>query len=102
MSTPILGQFDPAFTHIMNETMTLLRSLFQTENKWAYPIDGTSRSGLEAVLASVIEPGDSMLVPVFGRFGHLLIEIGQRYGADVHTMECEWGAVLILPTSSKK
>ena len=29
MSTPILGQFDPAFTHIMNETMTLLRSLFK-------------------------------------------------------------------------
>ena len=29
MSTPILGQFDPAFTEIMNETMTLLRSLFQ-------------------------------------------------------------------------
>ncbi|OLP65147.1 Purine catabolism protein PucG [Bacillus pumilus] len=93
MSTPILGQFDPAFTHIMNETMTLLRSLFQTENKWAYPIDGTSRSGIEAVLASVIEPGDVMLVPVFGRFGHLLIEIGQRYGADVHTIECEWGTV---------
>ena len=38
-------------------------------------IDGTSRSGLEAVLASVIEPGDVMLVPVFGRFGHLLIEM---------------------------
>lgn len=93
MSTPILGQFDPAFTEIMNETMTLLRSLFQTENEWAYPIDGTSRSGLEAVLASVIEPGDVMLVPVFGRFGHLLIEIGQRYGAEVHTMECEWGTV---------
>ncbi len=34
-----------------------------------------------------------MLVPVFGRFGHLLIEIGQRYGAEVHTMECEWGTV---------
>ncbi|MFS0656843.1 pyridoxal-phosphate-dependent aminotransferase family protein [Bacillus sp. 179-C3.3 HS] len=93
MSTPILGQFDPAFTQIMNETMTMLRSLFQTKNEWAYPIDGTSRSGLEAVLASVIEPGDVMLVPVFGRFGHLLIEIGQRYGADVRTMECEWGKV---------
>ena len=54
------------------------------------------------MLASVIEPGDSMLVPVFGRFGHLLIEIGQRYGAEVHTMECEWGRFLILTTSSKK
>ncbi|MGE6629968.1 pyridoxal-phosphate-dependent aminotransferase family protein [Bacillus sp. NPDC077027] len=93
MGTPILGQFDPAFTQIMNETMELLRQLFQTENEWAFPIDGTSRSGIEAVLASIIEPGDRMLVPVYGRFGHLLIEIGQRYGAEVHTIESEWGTV---------
>lgn len=93
MGTPIIGQFDPAFTDIMNETMQMLRELFQTENRWAYPIDGTSRAGIEAVLASVIEPGDRVLVPIYGRFGYLLTEIAERYGADVHTMECEWGTV---------
>lgn len=31
MSTPILGQFDPAFTNIMNEVMEMLRELFQTK-----------------------------------------------------------------------
>lgn len=93
MSTPILGQFDPAFTDIMNEVMEMLRSLFQTKNKWAFPIDGTSRSGNEAMLASVIEPGDKVLVPIFGRFGHLLVEICERYGAEVHTMETKWGTV---------
>lgn len=31
MSTPILGQFDPAFTNIMNEVMEMLRLLFQTK-----------------------------------------------------------------------
>ncbi|MCG3055821.1 alanine--glyoxylate aminotransferase family protein, partial [Escherichia coli] len=72
LGTPILGQFDPAFTTIMNETMEMLRELFQTKNKWAFPIDGTSRAGLEAVLASIIEPGDTVFVPIFGRFGHLL------------------------------
>ncbi|MDT9146144.1 alanine--glyoxylate aminotransferase family protein, partial [Escherichia coli] len=51
MGAPIIGQFDPAFTGIMNETMQMLRELFQTENRWAYPIDGTSRAGIEAVLA---------------------------------------------------
>lgn len=93
MGAPIIGQFDPAFTGIMNETMQMLRELFQTENRWAYPIDGTSRAGIEAVLASVIEPGDSVLVPIYGRFGYLLTEIAERYGADVHTIECEWGTV---------
>ncbi|MGC2875852.1 alanine--glyoxylate aminotransferase family protein [Bacillus velezensis] len=93
MGAPIIGQFDPAFTGIMNETMQMLRVLFQTENRWAYPIDGTSRAGIEAVLASVIEPGDSVLVPIYGRFGYLLTEIAERYGADVHTIEREWGTV---------
>ncbi len=93
MSAPILGQFDPAFTEMMNETMAMLRKLFQTNNHWAYPIDGTSRSGLEAVLTSLIEPGDRVFVPIYGRFGHLLVEICERLEAEVHTIECEWGTV---------
>ncbi len=93
MSTPILGQFDPAFTTIMNEVMLMLRQVFQTKNTWAFPIDGTSRSGNEAILCSVIEPGDRVLVPIYGRFGHLLVEICERYGADVYSIECPWGDV---------
>ena len=93
MSLPILGQFDPEFTDIMNETMEMLRELFQTSNHWAYPVDGTSRSGIEAVLTSLIEPGDKVLIPIYGRFGHLLHEISERCGADVVTLEKEWGTV---------
>ncbi|MGK5508859.1 pyridoxal-phosphate-dependent aminotransferase family protein [Brevibacillus formosus] len=93
MGSPILGQFDPEFTNIMNETMEMLRKLFQTSNHWAFPIDGTSRAGIEAVLCSIIEPGDRVLVPIYGRFGHLLTEIAERYGADVITMETRWGSV---------
>jgi len=91
MSYPILGQFDPAFTAMMNETMEMLRRLFRTSNRQAYPVDGTSRAGLEAVLAGVIEPGDRVLVPICGRFGHLLHEIAERYGAEVTVIEREWG-----------
>jgi (S)-ureidoglycine-glyoxylate aminotransferase len=93
MSMPILGQFDPEFTCLMNEVMDMLRHLFQTENQWAYPIDGTSRSGIEAALVSLIEPGDKVLVPINGRFGHLLVEISKRCGAEVITLEKEWGTV---------
>ncbi|PPA70345.1 pyridoxal-phosphate-dependent aminotransferase family protein [Jeotgalibacillus proteolyticus] len=93
MSAPILGQFDPAFTTIMNEVMEMLRKVFKTKNKWAFPVDGTSRSGIEALLCSVIEPGDKVLVPVYGRFGHLLMEICERYGAEVKAIYQEWGTV---------
>lgn len=93
MCTPILGQFDPEFTAIMNETMAMIRAVFQTENHWAFPIDGTSRAGIEAVLGSIIEPGDKVLVPIYGRFGQLLTEIAERYGASVSNIETNWGQV---------
>lgn len=93
LSYPILGQFDPEFTALMNDTMEMLRALFQTNNQWAYPIDGTSRSGIEAVLTSLIEPGEKVFVPIYGRFGHLLYEIAERCRAEVTSIETEWGSV---------
>jgi (S)-ureidoglycine---glyoxylate transaminase len=93
MAMPLLGQFDPQFTGYMNDTMGLMRRVFQTRNRWAFLVDGTARAGIEAALVSLIEPGDRVLVPVFGRFGHLLTEIAARCGAEVETIETEWGTV---------
>lgn len=93
MSTQLVGQYDPVMTGYMNETMALYRDVFRTQNQQTFLIDGTSRAGIEAVLVSAIEPGDKVLVPVFGRFGHLLTEIAQRCDAEVHTIEVPWGEV---------
>ena len=93
MSAQLLGQFDPQFRDYMRQTSELYRRVFQTENKWTLMIDGTARAGIEAALVSVIEPGDRVLVPIFGRFGHLKAEIARRCGADVRGIEIEWGTV---------
>jgi len=93
MSAQLVGQYDPAMTQCMNETMALYRGVFKTNNQWTLLIDGTSRAGIEAVLISLIEPGDKILVPVFGRFGHLLCEIAERCGAEVHKIHKSWGEV---------
>ncbi|MDR7344130.1 (S)-ureidoglycine-glyoxylate aminotransferase [Pantoea alhagi] len=93
MSAQLIGQYDPAMTHYMNEVMTLYRSIFRTGNRWTLLIDGTSRAGIEAILLSTIRPGDKVLVPVFGRFGYLLCEIARRCRAEVHTLEAPWGEV---------
>ncbi|MDP5041530.1 MAG: aminotransferase class V-fold PLP-dependent enzyme, partial [Paraglaciecola sp.] len=95
MSTQLIGQYDPVMTGYMNEVMGLYRQVFKTENQATLLIDGTSRAGIEAVLVSCIEPGDKVLVPIFGRFGHLLKEIAERAGAEVHCIEIEWGQVFL-------
>jgi (S)-ureidoglycine-glyoxylate aminotransferase len=93
LSTPLQGQFDPQFTGYMNQVMALYRGVFCTRNHWTLLVDGTARAGIEACLASVLAPGDRMLVPVFGRFGHLKMEIGRRLGAEVAAIDTEWGTV---------
>ena len=93
MSAQLLGQFDPQFREYMKEVSELYRGVFQTKNRWTLLIDGTARSAIEAALASLIEPGERVLVPVFGRFGHLKVEIATRFGAEVIPIEAEWGTV---------
>ncbi|MFC5790088.1 alanine--glyoxylate aminotransferase family protein [Agromyces tardus] len=93
MSAQLVGQYDPAMTAYMNETMELYRGVFRTCNEATLLVDGTSRAGIEAALVSLLAPGDRVLVPIFGRFGHLLAEIARRAGAEVHTREIEWGGV---------
>ena len=55
---------------------------FPSQLSLTFLIDGTSRGAIESA-SSIIEPGDKTLVPVFGRFGHLLTEIASRCGAEV-------------------
>jgi (S)-ureidoglycine-glyoxylate aminotransferase len=94
MSTSLLGQFDPEFTAIMNDVMELTRLAFQTRNGRAFPVSGTGRAGLEAAIASLVEPGDRVIVGECGRFGLLLIDIAERYGAEVVPVRGEWGRII--------
>lgn len=93
MSASLVGQYDPAMTGYMNETMELYRTVFSTRNEATFLVDGTSRAGIEAALVSLVKPGEKVLVPIFGRFGLLLKEIAERVGADVVVIEAEWGQV---------
>jgi (S)-ureidoglycine---glyoxylate transaminase len=93
MGAPLLGQFDPVFRAYMKQASELYRGVFQTRNHGTLLVDGTARAAIEAALVSLIEPGDRVLVPVFGRFGHLKVEIAKRCGAEVRALETEWGSV---------
>jgi (S)-ureidoglycine-glyoxylate aminotransferase len=94
MAQPLVGQFDPVMTGLMNRTMALYRGVFRTANDATLVVDGTSRAGIEACLVSLLRPGDVVLVLVMGRFGHLLTEIAERCGASVRTVEVPWGEVV--------
>jgi len=93
MALPLLGQFDPEFTAIMTDVMKLSRLVFETDNVQTFPVSGTGRAGLEAAIASLVEPGDRVVVAECGRFGLLCGDIAERHGATVTRVRSEWGTI---------
>src|SRR5919109_4889232 len=91
LSLPVLGHLDPAFLKIMDESMAMLREVFQTQNRLALPVSGTGSAGMETCFANLVEPGDAVLIGVNGAFGTRMVDVAQRCGALVDTVEAEWG-----------
>ena len=102
MPTNILGQFDPEFTRLMREIQEMLKLHFQIPNGYTLAVDGSSRAGLEAGIYALIERGDKVLIPIYGRFAYLLAEIAQRAGAEVILYEKEWDAPFEQKDVTKK
>ena len=94
MTTPVIGHLDPKFLELMDETMELLRFVFQTRNTITLAIPGTGSAGMEAALVNLIEPGDGVLVGVNGYFGERLSEMASRHGAEVRRVEAPWGQIV--------
>ncbi len=91
MSRPLMGHLDPEFLVLMDECQELLRQVFGTRNRMTIPISGTGSAGMEAAAVNVIEPGDRVVVAIAGVFGIRLAEQARRNGAEVVTVETEWG-----------
>ena len=94
MTTPVLGHLDPKFLELMDETMELLRFVFQTRNAITLAIPGTGSAGMEAALVNLIEPGDGVVVGVNGYFGERLCDMAARHGAEVRRVEAPWGQII--------
>jgi alanine-glyoxylate transaminase/serine-glyoxylate transaminase/serine-pyruvate transaminase len=94
LSLPVIGHLDPEFLKIMDGSMAMLRELFQTKNRLAVPMSGTGSAGMETCFVNLVEPGDAVLVGINGVFGMRMVDVAQRCGAQVDTVEAEWGTAL--------
>jgi len=94
MTSPILGYLDPDFLAVMDDTMALLRHLFQTENEMTITLAGTGMAAMEASVCNVVEPGDEVIVGIHGFFGQRMAEIVERHGGKAIRVEVEFGEVV--------
>src|SRR5580765_471623 len=94
LALPVVGHLDPKFLEIMDQSMAMLREVFQTKNRLALPMSGTGSAGMETCFVNLVEPGDAVLIGVNGVVGTRMVDVAQRCGAQVDTVEAEWGTPL--------
>ena len=83
LGLPLIGQFDPDFTVIMDDVMAMARAVFLTSNASCYPVSGLAAAGLEALLNTLVEEGDRVAIGGGPRFVADTTDIARRLGAEV-------------------
>lgn len=91
-----IGHLDPYFIKIMDGIKSQLKTLLNTQNELTIPMSGTGSAGMETCFVNLIEPDDRVLVLINGVFGMRMQDVATRLGADVDTLEFEWGHPLLL------
>jgi alanine-glyoxylate transaminase / serine-glyoxylate transaminase / serine-pyruvate transaminase len=60
-----------------------MKKVFKTEKGQVFIFPSSGTGAWEAALSNTLSRGDKVLVPRFGQFSHLWIELAQRIGLDV-------------------
>jgi aspartate aminotransferase-like enzyme len=96
LAQPPQVQYDPGFDEgVLEPLMAALRNVFQTKHD-VIVLPGSSRTAMEAAAASLVEPGDPVLVVTAGVFGTLMRDIMERVGAAVTEFPVPWGQPMNL------
>ena len=94
LARPTIGHLDPVFLRLMDEIRSGLKQVFRTQNEMTLAVSGTGSAGMETVLVNLIEPGDRIVIGVNGVFGARMVDVAQRCGAEVKTVEAPWGQII--------
>ncbi|MEM7279717.1 MAG: alanine--glyoxylate aminotransferase family protein, partial [Pseudomonadota bacterium] len=91
LSQPTIGHLDPEFLGIMDQVSELLRTSFQTDNALTFVLSAPGSIGMETSFVNLVEPGDKVVVCINGVFGGRMKDICDRLGAEIVTLQFDWG-----------
>ncbi len=93
MGGPILPHYGPYFTGVYNETLDLLRQVFNTQGN-VFLLPGAGSTGTDACIGSALSTGEKIIVGSNGFFGDRLLTIADSYGLEIVPITAEWGQAL--------
>jgi alanine-glyoxylate transaminase / serine-glyoxylate transaminase / serine-pyruvate transaminase len=91
LATPLVGHLDPWFKGCMDDTQSLLRQIFQTENRLTMPLSASGSGGIEASVLNSLEEGDEAIVATNGAFSERMAIIASHTPARVICVEAPYG-----------
>lgn len=91
MQKPMLGHLDPELHDILLEEVELLKQVYRRSDGLTIPLSATGTAGMEAGIANLTEPGDTVIIGASGYFGFRIQEIARRYGANLIEVNADWG-----------
>ena len=95
LTTPLIGQFDPDFTRIMDDVVQLARAAFLTSSPHCFAVSALASGGLESVLNSILSEGATVAIAGSARLISETAELARRCGAHAtNDLNAPW---VILP-----
>lgn len=92
MAAPTVSHLDPVMVALLDDVRArLLRTFGAEEGSFAFAVSGTGTSGMETVVANLVQPGTKATVVINGYFGERLSQMCERYGATVERLQGTWG-----------
>lgn len=90
MARPMINHRGAEFKKMLLEVTEELKQVFQTKND-LYILTGSGTGSLEAAVVNVLSPGDKVLSVSIGVFGDRWANIAKTFGANVVSLNFEWG-----------
>jgi aspartate aminotransferase-like enzyme len=92
ISRPVIHHRGSDFKPVYERTLLRLREVFRTDQDVL--VFGAAGTGaMESAVANLCSPGERVLVVSAGHFGERWRTIASAYGAEVETLEYEWGEI---------
>ena len=90
LSEQVMPHYGEDFGPIYEETISILKTIFQTEND-VIIMTAPGSGALDAGLSSLFQPGDQVAVVTNGPFADRLVEILKAFRCEVIAVDDPWG-----------
>lgn len=93
MSRQVVSHRSTEFHHLVESIIENARKIFETGGD-IFILTSSGTLAVECALANILEPGEKILIPIYGVFGKRMSESAEQYGGKVVNINLEWDRAL--------